>query len=320
MNHFVLRTDHKPLEWLATVLDAHGRRGRWVDMLQDFSFKIIHRLGLRHTNVDVLSRNPLGPVADDDDFSEEIQDIVSAQADASKGDEEFLCIQTSKETNSLGIRRKDRELVQHHTCCFGINHCRYDGSHQLYVVDIVSGEEQPDEVISGKAEAANGDKLMQDDGERLVMKRRRPQYFDKWEQLDLILEAWELTKFGDHELSPIESDDEEDQGMDGRHIDIWKDGVCLGLLKEGVLSDAIDIEEGKRVRKRVSNYCWKEQRLYFKGLLVPKLEEKLSMVSRMHEDLGHVGEQRMLAEIRRRYFWHHRTEDVKTVVRSCQQC
>jgi hypothetical protein len=32
-NHFILRTDHKPLEWLATVLDAHGRRGRWIDML-----------------------------------------------------------------------------------------------------------------------------------------------------------------------------------------------------------------------------------------------------------------------------------------------
>jgi hypothetical protein len=86
------------------------------------------------------------------------------------------------------------------------------------------------------------------------------------------------------------------------------------------LSNAIDIEEGKRVRKRVNNYCWKEQKLYFKGLLVPKLEERLSMVSQMHEDLGHVGEQRTLVEICRRYFWHHRTEDIKTVVRSCQQC
>jgi hypothetical protein len=42
MKHFILRTDRKPLEWLATVSDAHGRRGRWVSMLQDFSFKIIH--------------------------------------------------------------------------------------------------------------------------------------------------------------------------------------------------------------------------------------------------------------------------------------
>jgi hypothetical protein len=40
--HFTLRMDHKPFEWLATVSDAHGRRGRWIDMLQDFSFKIVH--------------------------------------------------------------------------------------------------------------------------------------------------------------------------------------------------------------------------------------------------------------------------------------
>ncbi len=59
MKHFILRTNHKPLEWLATVSDAHGRRGRWVGMLQDFSFKIVHRPGLKHTNVDALSRTQL---------------------------------------------------------------------------------------------------------------------------------------------------------------------------------------------------------------------------------------------------------------------
>jgi hypothetical protein len=178
-NHFILRTDHKPLEWLATVSDAHGRRGRWVDMLQDFSFKIMHRPGLRHTNVDALSRNPVGPAADDDDFSEEIQDIASTQTDAPRGEEEFLYVQMGKETKWLGTKRRDRELVQHHACCFGINHYRDDGSHQLYVVDVVSGEGQPKEIVSGEAEATNGGELVQDDGERMVVKRRRPQYLDK---------------------------------------------------------------------------------------------------------------------------------------------
>jgi len=59
MKHFILRTDHKPLKWLVTLSDAHGRRGRWVGMLQDFNFKIVHQPGLRHTNVDALSRNQL---------------------------------------------------------------------------------------------------------------------------------------------------------------------------------------------------------------------------------------------------------------------
>jgi hypothetical protein len=40
----------------------------------------------------------------------------------------------------------------------------------------------------------------------------------------------------------------------------------------------------------------------------------------MHEDLGHFGEERTLAEISQRYFWNNRTECVKTMVRTCQQC
>jgi len=150
MNHFILRIDHKPLEWLAIVSDANGRRGRWVDMLQDFSFKIIHRPGLRHINVNALSKNPVGSAADDDDFSEEIQDTTKTRTDASKGDEEFLCVRTSKEKEWLSIKRGDKKLVQHRACCFGINHCRYDGSHQLYVIAVVSGEEQPERLFQVK--------------------------------------------------------------------------------------------------------------------------------------------------------------------------
>jgi len=87
-----------------------------------------------------------------------------------------------------------------------------------------------------------------------------------------------------------------------------------------MLPEVIDLEEGKRARKRVDNYCWKEQKLFFKDLYVPKLEERRPLVLQMHEDLGHSGEQRLLTKICRRYFWHNRTEDVKSVVRSCQQC
>jgi hypothetical protein len=67
-----MRTNHKLLEWLATVSNAHGKTSRWIDMLHDFNFKILHRPGLKHTNVDVLSKNLVGQAMDDDDFSEEI--------------------------------------------------------------------------------------------------------------------------------------------------------------------------------------------------------------------------------------------------------
>jgi hypothetical protein len=111
---------------------------------------------------------------------------------------------------------------------------------------------------------------------------------------------------------------EEDCGMGMECNDIWDDTTCLVLLKEGMLPDTCDLEEGKRARKRASNYCWREQRLYFKGLYVPKPEERIPLVVQMHQDLGHSGEHRMSAEICRRYFWHSRTEDVRSVIKTCQ--
>ncbi len=91
--HFILRTDHKPLEWLATMLDANGRRGRWIDMLQDFSFKISHRPGMKHGNVDALSRIPMGQATDDDDFSEEVQDVGTIPDDPTEATESMFSVQ-----------------------------------------------------------------------------------------------------------------------------------------------------------------------------------------------------------------------------------
>jgi len=216
-NHFILCTDHKPLEWLATVSDAHGRRGRWVDMLQDFCFKIIHQPGLRHTNVDALSRNPVGPATDDDDFSEKIQDIGNTLTDTPRGEGETFFVQTSKETEWFGVRRKDRECVQHHACCFGINHCNYVSNQQLYVVDVVSEENQPKELVPYEVEIAKGGELMQDDNVRVVLKRRRPQYYDKQQQLELVLAAQQLFESGEHDLVPIGFDEEDEWGVGTRH-------------------------------------------------------------------------------------------------------
>jgi hypothetical protein len=65
-------------------------------MLQDFNFKILHRLGLRHANADALSRNPVGQATDDDDFGEEIQDVGSSPTDTSKKEGDAQLIQTGE--------------------------------------------------------------------------------------------------------------------------------------------------------------------------------------------------------------------------------
>ncbi len=161
MKHFILRTDHKPLEWLATVSDAHGRRGMWVGMLQDFSFKIIHRPRLRHTNVDALSMKRVGLAADDDDFGEEIQDIAGTPVDVPGEEGELLYIKTREETKWMGVRRKDRRFVQHNACCFGINQWTGVGNHQLYMLDVANPSE---ELVPGEEAVSTGNEPVQHEG------------------------------------------------------------------------------------------------------------------------------------------------------------
>jgi hypothetical protein len=147
-------------------------------------------------------------------------------------------------------------------------------------------------------------------------KKGQIKYYNRRQQLELVLAAQEMSRIGDCEVKAAV----EEEGVEVRGSNIWQDATCMALLREGMLPEMFELEEGKRATKRVEHYCWKEQKLFFKGLYVPKLEESRSLVVQMHEDLGHSGEQKILTEICRRYFWHHRTEDVKSVVRSCHQC
>ncbi len=69
---FLLRIDQKPLKCLAIVSNAYKWRRRYISMLQDFHFKIIHRAGAKHANVDVLSRNLVGKYGANENFGSKI--------------------------------------------------------------------------------------------------------------------------------------------------------------------------------------------------------------------------------------------------------
>ena len=56
--HFTLRTDHGSLTWLRNFKHPEGQLARWLEKLEEYSFTIEHRPGLRHGNADALSRKP----------------------------------------------------------------------------------------------------------------------------------------------------------------------------------------------------------------------------------------------------------------------
>jgi hypothetical protein len=342
-NRFTPRTDHKPLEWLAMVSDASGRRGRWIHLLQDFDFKIVHRPGLRHTNVDALSKNPVGKASEDDDFNREIQYVRPPRDDPT---EEMFVVRYDSHSDWFGFRRTSWEFAKHQRCCSGINRGYGLEEHQLLMLDVVTETSQlqehrnspTQEELQGTRTSSLANLQAEEDDPRVEVvgavadegmgtrhgkqepRKEIIRHYDKRQQLELVLATQKLTKSDDFELDPTEPNEEEGHEDDTRTVDIWNDATCLALLRDGVLPDTMDVEESKRVRKRVSNYCIRGERLYFRDLYVPKPEERTPLVTQIHEDLRHVGEERTLTEVCRRYFWHHRTGDVRTVVKTCQRC
>jgi hypothetical protein len=94
------------------------------------------------------------------------------------------------------------------------------------------------------------------------------------------------------QTTPSGSRDEEGEYETGpSNKDIWEDSNCMELLRTRSLSVSIDPTESKRARKRILDYQWQGQSLYFKDRLVPEPKARLALVVQMHSDLGHSGDE-----------------------------
>jgi hypothetical protein len=156
------------------------------------------------------------------------------------------------------------------------------------------GDDSPDDRDEGIREEI---RISESSRGKRVVEKGKTRYYDKKQQLDMIMAAQELWDTDGHEAGAVQFGGDTDCIDDLSKADIWEDAVCMRWLKEGCMAEEVDPRESKRIRKRAKQYCWRDNKLYFKGLYVPKPEERVKLVTQMHEDLRHFGEQRTLAEI-----------------------
>ncbi len=178
--HFTLRTDHKPLEWLATVSDAHGRRGRWIDLLQDYSFKIVHRPGMRHANADALSRNPVGKAMDDEDFQQEIQDDPHIRPEVAETIEKVLAIRHGQHMEWPGDRKQSWGHTEHQGHGHEIKHWHDSDPRHLFMINVVTATDSEEEAnpSAEQMEVATHENLEVDHGE-LRRWKGQTRYYDR---------------------------------------------------------------------------------------------------------------------------------------------
>jgi len=122
------------------------------------------------------------------------------------------------------------------------------------MLDVVQEVDQYKEIASHieeiKVANIKGGEIKKDIDGRQTLKRKILQYYDKQQQLELVLAAQELLECDEHDLVHTDFNGEEKCWMHTRDNDIWKDITCMKLLHEGMLLDTVDLEECKKARKK----------------------------------------------------------------------
>jgi len=64
--HFVIRTDHAALSWLRRTPEPMPQLARWLTLIEQYEYEVVHRSGKRHGYADGLSRRPEATESDTD--------------------------------------------------------------------------------------------------------------------------------------------------------------------------------------------------------------------------------------------------------------
>ena len=86
---FILRTDHMALKYINSMEAPAGMIQRWLHLLSQYTFTVIHRAGKAHQNADALSRAPHLPPPDErtPPLTDESEDLVVGAVEGGCGRE-----------------------------------------------------------------------------------------------------------------------------------------------------------------------------------------------------------------------------------------
>ncbi|CAK9867685.1 unnamed protein product [Sphagnum jensenii] len=139
--------------------------------------------------------------------------------------EKVLVVRHGQHLEWFGNRRHLRGLNEHCKCCFGIDHRHSSDPHHLFMVDVVNvadAEEETNPSI-GVVEAAKNEEFEVADGEQKP-KGGQVTYYNRRQQLELVLGAQELSGIGGYEVEPTTKED----SVKMKGYGIWEDATCLG--------------------------------------------------------------------------------------------
>ena len=103
---FVVRTDHSALRWVMSFREPENQTARWLEILSQYDFTIVHRQGQKHKNADFLSRSCEPSVCDCYDGQTVLSDLpCSGCSDCLKKHEQWSSFMKEDDVVPMKLNR-----------------------------------------------------------------------------------------------------------------------------------------------------------------------------------------------------------------------
>ena len=287
---FIIRTDHSALRWIMSFKEPENQLARWLEILSQFNFSIIHRSGKKHLNADSLSRLPCEP---DDcecfDGQTILEDLPCKGCDkCQKKHQLWSDFFEVDDVIPMGARCVNYEPVEKITQCKGSidKQCNVTLSTKP-VKSVADTDENIDDTSTAK-DSTWIDGYSYKDLRELQMKDTDIEPILNWQNQSRKRPKREEV----HSRSPAT-----------RHM--W------------LLWDQLVMIHGVLFKKHVKADKTQQKLL----LVVPKsLQSKVIHASHNPVTAGHQGIKKTRSRLKRSFYWHKLDETVYTYVRKCATC
>jgi hypothetical protein len=111
-------------------------------------------------------------------------------------------------------------------------------------------DEEADSPEEGSEAAGNEIRDSEFSRDKQTMWKGGTMYYDRKQQLELVLAAQGLWNDNAPEASSARSEDEGACVDNSSQTDIWEDAVCTEWLKNRFISEEVNLQESKRVKKK----------------------------------------------------------------------
>ena len=299
---FIVRTDHSSLRWLFNFKEPQGQLARWLEVLSQYQFQIVHRAGKNHSNCDSISRR---------------------WTDC----EECSCYQYGVSLENLpcgGCRtctQRDREWSHFHENVDDISDLVIVGSNQTSIEDPMDSRRENNPVcrrMTTRTTAA------QPGPSSITSSPTNPVNEDTCSSTPLITKqsTW-LEGYTPDQLHRLQQEDDDLAPVyEWKHSGIKPDRDAIAChspatRKLWINLEMIELIDDVLYQKWLS-YDGTLRRLQ---LLVPK-SLRSEILQHCHNSAlsGHQGIYKTILKIKQKFYWYRMGEDIKLHIKQCTEC